>query len=197
MHKLEIITPRLKLVLPNASAASFACAYFIKNKIHLQPTDPVMPKDFWTETFWQKRLEKSIHEFEQDQSVRLFVEFLDSPNQYIGVITFTQIARGPFQACYLGYSIDADFEGKGLMYEALEHAIQYMFRERSIHRIMANHLVENQKSANVLRRLGFHVDGSSPDYLFIQGTWRTHVLNSLTNQSWQPRSEDRDLFLQN
>ena len=56
------------------------------------------------------------------------------------------------------------------------------------------HLPENTRSANVLKRLGFRVDGSSPDYLHVQGHWREHVLNSLTNPNWTPREADRPLF---
>jgi len=47
-----------------------------------------------------------------------------------------QIFRGAFHACYLGYKIDHAYEGKGLMYEALEVAIRYIFEELRLHRIM-------------------------------------------------------------
>lgn len=94
----------------------------------------------------------------------------------------------------MGYSIHHDFEGKGLMYEALQAAVKYAFDEKHLHRIMANHLPENQRNANMPQRLGFQVDGISPNYLYIQGKWREHVFNSLTNENWQPRKEDKALF---
>ncbi len=81
----------------------------------------------------------------------------------------------------MGYSLDKDYEGKGVMFEALQTAIQFMFEEKHIHRIMANHLPQNQRSANLLKRLNFVQEGIAKEYLFINGRWQDHILNSLTN----------------
>jgi RimJ/RimL family protein N-acetyltransferase len=43
-------------------------------------------------------------------------------------------------------------------------------------------------------RQEFDHDGSSPDYLFIRGAWRTHGLTSLTNSTWTSRNEDTGIF---
>ena len=102
----------------------------------------------------------------------------------IGICNFTQIFRGPFQACYLGYNISAGHEGKGLMSEALKKAIQYMFEKQKIHRIMANYMPSNEKSARLLSKLGFTIEGFAKDYLFINGKWEDHTLTSLINQQW-------------
>lgn len=80
------------------------------------------------------------------------------------------------------------------MFEALDSAIQYIFDKKHIHRIMANFLPENKRSEKILQRLGFKIDGTAPNYLFIHGEWRTHVLASLTNHNWVPREEDKNLF---
>lgn len=194
MNPLELRTRHLSLFVPAPDKAAAILEYYQRNKEHLRPTDPVLPKDFYTLEFWQRRLKQSAEEFERDQSVRIFFERLEEPGRVIGHLAFSQIARGPFQACYLGYTIDRESQGRGLMFEALTAAIRFMFEKRHIHRIMANHLPENERSANVLKRLGFRVDGSSPDYLHIGGSWRPHILNSLTNPNWTPREEDRDLF---
>jgi ribosomal-protein-alanine N-acetyltransferase len=39
----------------------------------------------------------------------------------------------------------------------------------------------NERSAALLRRLGFVVEGYARDYLFIGGKFRDHILTSLTN----------------
>ena len=194
MRKLELETRRLRVFLPSLDEANSALAYFSSNKSHLKATDPVLPLKFYILDYWEKRLNQSLDEFDRDESVRLFIETIESPNTFIGSINFTQIARGPFQACYLGYSIDHGFEGKGLMSEALRAGIQYIFQKKHLHRIMANYLPDNQRSANTLHRLGFRIDGSSPDYLYIKGAWRNHILTSLTNREWTPREEDQAMF---
>ena len=96
------------------------------------------------------------------------------------------MCRGPFQACSLGYAVAERFEGQGLMREALEAAIQFVFNELSFHRIMANHLPENFRSAGLLNRLGFKTEGLAPDYLHVGGQWRDHVLTALTHSNWRP-----------
>jgi ribosomal-protein-alanine N-acetyltransferase len=94
---------------------------------------------------------------------------------------FTNVIRGIFHACFLGYKLDERSQGQGYMTEALTGAIDYMFAEQRLHRIQANYMPHNQRSAAVLRRLGFTVEGTARKYLFIGGEWRDHVLTSLTN----------------
>ena len=50
--------------------------------------------------------------------------------------------------------------------------------------IMANHLAANYLSARLLQKLGFTRECVAKDYLKINGAWRDHVLNSLTNHDW-------------
>jgi [ribosomal protein S5]-alanine N-acetyltransferase len=128
MSKLELRTQRLHLFLPPPEEAQAALNYFYSNRDHLRPTDPVLPADFFTLEFWKKRLTQSLEEFERDQSVRFFFSSLEDRPTLIGSMNFTQIVRGPFQACYLGYSIDHRFEGRGLMSEALRAGIDYTFK---------------------------------------------------------------------
>ena len=70
------------------------------------------------------------------------------------------------------------------MYEAAKLAIHYALYELRLHRIMANYLPTNERSARLLRRLGFVVEGYARDYLYINGAWRDHILTSLTHSKW-------------
>ncbi len=94
---------------------------------------------------------------------------------------FANIIRGIFQACFLGYKLDERSQGHGYMTEALTAAIDYLFTTQRLHRIQANYMPHNQRSAAVLRRLGFTIEGTARNYLFIGGQWRDHVLTSLVN----------------
>ena len=89
--------------------------------------------------------------------------------------------RGPFDACFLGFSLDQKEQGKGLMYEALQVAITHMFDIEKLHRIMANYRPENIRSANLLKRLGFEEEGRARRYLKINGQWTDHVLTACIN----------------
>lgn len=99
----------------------------------------------------------------------------------LGWCTFSNVIRGIFQSCFLGYKLDRRVQGQGYMTEGLTGAIDYLFSTARLHRIAANYMPHNQRSAAVLRRLGFTVEGTARDYLFIGGRWRDHVLTSLVN----------------
>jgi ribosomal-protein-alanine N-acetyltransferase len=159
--------------------------YFVRNREFLAPTSPAWPADFFTLAFMQQRVQRSLTEFETEQSVRLFLFDQPADARILGSITFDRIQRAAFHAAYLGYALDEHEQRKGLMGEALAAAIHYMFRERNLHRIMANYMPTNPRSGALLRRFGFVVEGYARDYLRIDGQWRDHILTSLTNPDWK------------
>lgn len=97
----------------------------------------------------------------------------------IGDLSFSNIVRGIFLACHLGYRIDRDYEGRGYMREAAARALLYAFGELGLHRVMANYVPTNTRSARLLRRLGFSVEGYAIEYLMLNGRWEDHILTSL------------------
>ena len=43
----------------------------------------------------------------------------------------------------------------------------------------------NERSARLLHRLGFVIEGHAKKYLLINGQWEDHILTSLTNENWR------------
>lgn len=187
-HGFPVIeTERLRLTLPVADAAPQMLRYFEENREHLAPWWPPLPADFYTESYWRERLEKARADFKRDQAMHLVIFEREQPTgRVVGVCNFSSFIRGAFHACYLGYSIARRVEGRGMMREALQAAIRYVFDELRLHRIMANYLPTNERSGLLLRRLGFSVEGYARDYLLINDHWRDHVLTSLTNRQLKP-----------
>ncbi|HEY3447639.1 MAG TPA: GNAT family N-acetyltransferase [Myxococcales bacterium] len=171
-------TARLTVRLAAVEDAARIAAYYGRNRAHLAPFEPPRAPEFFTPEFWAERAIAWRRERELDQSCRLFL-FQDG--EPIGVAGLAPIQRGPFQCASLGYSVDAGREGQGLMSEALRAVIRCAFEDLKLHRLQANHLPENVRSAALLARLGFVREGYAKEYLFIGGAWRDHVLNSLTN----------------
>ena len=180
----KLKTERLELKPFIEISAKQILDYSFRNRDRFSGVSPERPKDFYTERYWQEEIEKSRIEFEMRSSLRLALVLRTDPERVIGVVHFSQVARGPFQACYLGYGISHEVEGKGLMSEALQEAIRYLFKEWNLHRIMANHMPENERSGRLLEKLGFVAEGIAKEYLLIDGKWRDHVLTSLTNRDW-------------
>jgi ribosomal-protein-alanine N-acetyltransferase len=165
--------------------------YFLDNRDHLERWAPPAPDDFYSVSFWERRLARSIEEYAEDRSLRLFLLSRRDPDQVLGTASYTEVVRGGFQACYLGYGIAAAVQGQGLMTEALRASLDWVFDEMSMHRVMANYMPSNERSGALLRRLGFVPEGYARDYLFIDGGWRDHVLTARTNPRWQPAAVAR------
>jgi ribosomal-protein-alanine N-acetyltransferase len=161
--------------------ASALAEFFRRNERHLAPWDPPRPAGIRETGFWIAECERAVEDFQDGAVARWVLRLRAAPEAVIGRINFTQIARGPFQSCMLGYAIDAAHEGRGLMREALEAAIVHVFTALRLHRIQANYVPENVRSGRLLERLGFVREGLARNYLFIDGAWRDHVLTARLN----------------
>ncbi len=181
-----------RLIVRHGRMADVAAVtrYVRENREFLAPWEPVRHAAWFTEGYWRVRLAQDVREYFQDRSLRLFLFLRQSPGEVAGVANFTNVIRGSFQACHLGYALAARRVGQGLMTEALGAALEFVFREMRLHRVMAAHLPENERSAAVLRRLGFQPEGLARDYLLIGGRWRDHVLNSKLAPDWRPDPEE-------
>ncbi len=178
----NIETARLCLQVAPPSGAARLLDFFKSNEDHLAPWSPPRPKHFLTLPYWEEQLELECQEFLDGVSLKLkILDRFDPNGPMLGHCNFSQFVRGPFQACYLGYALDGRLVGRGLMGEALEGAIPYVFESLKLHRIMANYLPINERSGRLLKRLGFVVEGYARDYLYINGAWRDHILTALTN----------------
>lgn len=92
----------------------------------------------------------------------------------LGSLTLSQIVRGPFQSCYLGYKLRPDLYRRGLMSEAVVRVVRFAFDELALHRIEANVMPRNVASHALLTGLGFRDEGIARAYLSIQGRWEDH-----------------------
>ena len=186
----ELETERLivRLARPGMQAA---IARFLEENFagHLDRWSPPTAPGFFTEEFWAERLVLAVDEYHADRAVRFVLQPRGArlAGEVIGTCNYTNIVRGAFHACNLGYQIGRAHEGRGLMAEALRAANHFMFATLRLHRIMANFRPENERSRRLLERLGFAEEGMARNYLFIDGAWRDHVLTALTN----PRYDDR------
>jgi [ribosomal protein S5]-alanine N-acetyltransferase len=187
MDHFTLTTPRLTLQMMAPAHATGLAAFFRRNEARLRPWDPPRPSGILEVPFWEAEAARAAVDYRDGAVVRWLMFGPDAPDRVIGRINYTQIVRGPFQSCMLGYAIDGDFEGRGLMHEALQATLRHVFESLHLHRVQANHLPENRRSARLLQRLGFRVEGQAQAYLFVNGAWRDHVLTALTDPGFDAR----------
>lgn len=172
----RLCTPRLLVHIPPPEHAPAVLAFFVENAARFAPFDPPRPAGFLTLPFWRQRLRQSQDEARFDRGYRFFLRRRDDPGgEVLGSIGLSNLARGPSQSASVGFALDGRFEGQGLMREALEGVMTHAWGPLGLHRLEAGHLPDNLRSAGLLERVGFAVEGYSPRYLYINGAWRDHV----------------------
>lgn len=176
----NLATENLRVRLLEPSEASKMMLFRQENREHLGPWEPRRRAEFFTESYWRVLLLQHQRDFQQGLSVALTI-LDDTDSEVLGVCNFTNIVRGTFQSCHLGYALSARYQGQGLMAEALKPACRYIFETLMLHRIMANYLPRNERSGRLLAKLGFEVEGEAKQYLLIDGHWEDHILTSLIN----------------
>jgi ribosomal-protein-alanine N-acetyltransferase len=151
--------------------------YRCANRAHLAPWEPSREEAYFTLESCLTRIAEARELARTDRGYPLAVLPPDQ-HRLLGCVTFANVVRGAFQACHLGYGLDAREQGRGLMAEVLEAGLVWAFGELSLHRVMANYMPRNTRSARLLERLGFHREGYAPKYLQIAGVWEDHVLTA-------------------
>ncbi len=184
MDDLPVIhAARLMLFIAGPDDAARCIRFNRDNEVFLKPWEPPMtPRSFDPVSVADTR-NRAVTEAKAGAAFSFAVAARGAGDEtpILGWCTFSNIIRGIFQACFLGYKLDERSQGHGYMTEALTAAIDYLFTTQRLHRIQANYMPHNQRSAAVLRRLGFTIEGTARNYLFIGGQWRDHVLTSLVN----------------
>ncbi len=96
-----------------------------------------------------------------------------------GALTVAGITRGAYDGAHVGYWVDAQVAGRGVVTTALALALDHCFGPVGLHRVEANVRPENAASLRVVRTLGFVEEGLLRRYLFIDEAWRDHLTFAL------------------
>lgn len=152
--------------------------YYRENKDHLAPWEPARDESYYNAASMRDLVAERYRQYEGKAALHLCA--IDD-GRMVAECNFTNIVRGPFQACTLGFSVAKAREGEGLMTRVVERGVEIMFSEYGLHRIEANYMPRNVRSPRVLERCGFVREGFARAYLKIAGQWEDHVLTALVN----------------
>ncbi|WP_435744390.1 GNAT family N-acetyltransferase [Nocardioides sp. SYSU DS0663] len=99
---------------------------------------------------------------------------------FAGQVTVNNVVRGSALFASVGYWLDRDFAGRGVMPRAVALTIDHCFTAAGLHRIEIAIRPENSNSLRVVEKLGIREIGYAPRYLHIDGAWRDHRLFAVT-----------------
>ena len=177
-----ITTERLRLSVLRKSAYRRITDYIVRNADFHQKYSQTRNADYYTPGVQRDYLVADVEAFKNGTLVPFWITMKDS-DKVIGRVSFFNLAYGGMMSCATGYHVDKDYTGQGIISEALRGAIAFMFDEYKMHRIEAFILPENEKSLNVVKRLGFTEEGRRAAYMHINGEYRDHVAFYVLNDA--------------
>lgn len=174
---LEYRTERTLVALPTRDDVERLQRYRLDNREHLAPWEPEREASYYGIDACRTAIE-SGEKLARAGIGYPMLAFDRRRTRVLASFTLTNVVRGAFQACHLGYGVAADMQGQGLMFEVLQIALRLAFDDLGLHRVMANYMPRNQRSGRLLQRLGFEREGYARAYLRIAGRWEDHVLTA-------------------
>lgn len=87
----------------------------------------------------------------------------------------------------IGYWLDAEMQGKGVMHNACSSLISYSFREYQLNKVEIHCATENKSSRGVPERLGFTLEGVIRQNEWLHDHYVDHAIYGLLMSEWKPR----------
>lgn len=84
----------------------------------------------------------------------------------------------------IGYWLIPDFEGKGIMSDAIRTLIKYAFEEQDLNRLVIRVAVGNDRSRHIPERLGFEEEGIERDGELLVSGFTDIVSYGLLKKEW-------------
>jgi ribosomal-protein-alanine N-acetyltransferase len=109
--------------------------------------------------------------------------------RFCGEVNVNAVQRGPFQNAYVGYWVDEDCAGQGLVPESVVMVARHAFEDLALHRLQVAIIPRNVASRRVMEKLQLREEGVAVRYLEINGTWEDHVRYAITAEEWEERRE--------
>lgn len=178
-----LTTSRLTLRLLVAADAPALLDLMITNRAFLKPWSPRSVDSQYTLAAVESDIAQKQQMINEDRGYGFGI-FTRPEEALIGRINISQIVRGAFRNCFLGYWLDANHNGQGLMSEAVPAVVRFAFDELGLHRVEATTLTYNIGSQHVLTRAGFRHEGLALNYLQIDGRWQDHYRFAITAEEF-------------
>ncbi|GAB6987733.1 GNAT family N-acetyltransferase [Nocardioides pyridinolyticus] len=146
----------------------------------LRPWDATVPPgaDARPSTF--RALVRRLHK--QARAGTTYPFAIDVDGRFAGQITVNNIVRGSAQFASIGYWLDREYAGRGVMPRAVALVIDHCFTTAGLHRVEVAIRPENSNSLRVVEKLGLREVGYAPRFLHIDGEWRDHRLYAITRE---------------
>jgi ribosomal-protein-alanine N-acetyltransferase len=156
----------------------------VRNDEFLRPFEPLKPDDYLTLAAQRQEIDRSSQDWRADRGYAFGI-FSANDSELIGRLALSNVARGAWQNATLGYFVDRAYNRRGHCTEAVGLALEFAFIYANLHRVQAAVMLSNAASARVLQKNGFRFEGTSRNYLRINGVWEDHHVYAMTLEDWE------------
>lgn len=177
--QMQYETNRLILRIVKPDAASAVLDFLLRDRELFEKYEPDRAPRFYTIGFQRETIKYEYNLFLKLSHIRFYVYRRSDPDTIIGTVCFHNILQNPYYCCEIGYKFSSSCHHQGYALEAVEKAIDVIFSNLQIHRIMAWVMPENAPSIRLLQSIGFTCEGINEDRLYMHGRWVNHAQYSL------------------
>lgn len=154
----------------------------VRNREWLAPWEATSPDETVAPSF-----ATVVRSFRREaRAGRMLPLVVEVDGRFRGQVTVTQIAWGSARTGSVGYWIDHEVAGRGIIPLAVAMVADHCFTQVGLHRLEVNIRPENAASLAVARKLGLREEGLRRRFIHIDGAWRDHLSFAVTSEEVLP-----------
>jgi ribosomal-protein-alanine N-acetyltransferase len=154
----------------------------VRNREWLAPWEATSPDEAVAPSF-----AAVVRSFRREaRAGRMLPLVVEVDGRFRGQVTVTQIAWGSARTGSIGYWIDHEVAGRGIIPLAVAMVADHCFTQVGLHRLEVNIRPENAASLAVVRKLGLREEGLRRRFIHIDGAWRDHLSFAVTSEEVLP-----------
>ncbi|RCW62564.1 GNAT family N-acetyltransferase [Saliterribacillus persicus] len=126
-------------------------------------------------------IKASLKDFAEDKSMNTVILY---KNEIVGIAGFNQLDWSN-KLAYIGYWLDKDFQGKGIMTRVSKALTDYAFNELNMNKVEIRAASENKKSRSVPERLDFVEEGHIRQAEYLYDHYVDLVVYGILAEEWK------------
>jgi ribosomal-protein-serine acetyltransferase len=176
------VDENLSIALPEYGMTEELTALVIRNLDRLKPWMPWAVDNYSIE-MCHGFIKRSLEAYAENGRFEGIMMVGDKP---VGTIGFHNYDP-PHRNAHIGYWIDKDYEGQGIVTRCCSVLIDHLFEVVGLNRVQINCNVENVRSRAIPERLGFQMDGIQREIEFLHDRFGDWAVYSMLRSEWRGR----------
>ena len=177
------VDERLALALPQHHQADEMTAVVRRNLERLRPWMPWAVDDYSIEMA-NEFIARSLRAFADEGRFEAVIIY---DGKIVGCIGFHNLDKVN-RSAHIGYWIDGEHEGKGIVTRCCLAVINYLFETVNLNRVQINCNVDNHRSRAIPERAGFKLEGIQRQVEFLHDRFGDWAVYAILREEWNAKN---------